>query len=79
MSLTTLGGLILIGSGLFGLLLGRLLTGILVRGYSARNPGKDRDRHERFQKTYARIFSIAFLVAGLAMTIYGLSGGSLEK
>lgn len=79
MTETTGAGLLLIIFGLLSLLMNWLFVGILVRGYSARNPGRDTSRYERRQRIGFKAFAAVFFVAGLAMLIYGLMGGDLTK
>jgi hypothetical protein len=79
MSPTISAGLLVIGFGLFGLVLERISLGILVRSYAARHSANDVERYEKRQKLYFRALSGLFLLCGLAMLVYGLMGGNLPR
>lgn len=66
-------GWICCGLGVLGL--GRLIDGMLARGYERNHPEGDVERYMRGQARYKRWLAAVFIVAGSAVLIYALFNG----
>lgn len=78
MSTTALAGLAWMLLGFAALGLGRLTEGLAARTYVRSHPDGDVNRYIRGKKRFLHVWTVALIIVGTTVLIYGLTGGELR-